>query len=129
MTTEIVLTLAEAGADDLRLDDLTRLLRGELIEIPEATSVEPVVADDAPEGTRSGLVTAAGALLITAQPQVTAMLKIVTSVWAWLRRGEGGGSRTVRLEVGGDVIELHGATNELQEKLVADWIARNAPAG
>ena len=126
--TEIVLTVSDEGADDVRLEDLGRLLRAELLELPEAASVDALTTGEAPPGTRGGLVAAAGALVVTAQPQVAAMAKIVSSLWGWLRRG-GGGPRTIRLEVGGDVIELSGATNELQEKLVEDWIARRAETG
>jgi hypothetical protein len=123
--TEIVLTVAEDGADEERLDDLGRMLRAELRDLPEAASVDALTKGEAPPGTRGGLVAAAGALVVTAQPQVAAVVKVVTSLWEWLRRG-GGGRRTIRLEVDGDVIELSGASNELQEKLVEDWIARRA---
>jgi len=124
--TEIVLTVAEDGADEERLDDLGRMLRAELRDLPEATSVDALTKGEAPPGTRGGLVAAAGALVVTAQPQVAAVVKVVASLWEWLRRGGGGGKRTIRLEVDGDVIELSGASNELQEKLVEDWIARRA---
>jgi hypothetical protein len=123
--TEIVLTLAEDGADDERLDDLGRMLRAELKDLPEATSVDALTVGEAPPGTRGGLVAAAGALVVTAQPQVAAVIKIVSSLWEWLRRGDGG-KRTIRLEVDGDVIELSGASSEMQEKLVEEWIARRA---
>jgi hypothetical protein len=123
--TEIVLTVTEDGADNERLDELGRRLRNELRDLPEASSVDTLTVGEAPPGTRGGLVAAAGALVITAQPHVAAVVKIVSSLWDWLRRGEGG-ERKIRLEVDGDVIELSGASNELQEKLVEDWIARRA---
>jgi hypothetical protein len=125
--TEIVLAVSEDGADAVRLDDLGRLLRDELLQLPEATSVDAVTVGEAPAGTRGGLVAAAGALVVTAQPHVAAVTAIVTTLWKWLRRG-GDGPRTIRLEVDGDVIELTGATDALQDKLVEEWIARRSAA-
>jgi hypothetical protein len=121
MTTDIVLQVSETDADALRLDDLSRSLRAELLEV-DATRVVPLETGPAPEGTRAGLAAAAGALLVTVQPQVAAVVKVVSLVRAWLLRG--GGERRIRLEVDGDVIELTGATSELQERLVNEWIAR-----
>ena len=124
--TEIVVAVSEDGADDVRLDDLGRLLRDELLQLPETASVDALTVGEAPPGTRGGLVTEAGALVVTAQPHVAAVVTIVTSVWRWLRRGSSNTPRTIRLEVDGDVIELTGATDALQDKLVEEWIARRS---
>ncbi|MFC7494874.1 MULTISPECIES: hypothetical protein [unclassified Nocardioides] len=126
--TEIVLAVSEDGADDVRLDDLGRLLRDELLQLPEAASVDALTTGEAPPGTRGGLVAEAGALVITAPPNVAALVAIVGSVWRWLRRG-GSTGRRIRLEVDGDVIELSGATDAQQEKLIEEWIARRAQPG
>jgi len=123
--TEIAVAVAEDGADDVRLEDLSRLLRDELLQLPEASSVDAMTTGEAPPGTRGGLVAEAGALVVTAPPQVAALVAVVGSVWRWLRRG-GNGQRTIRLEVDGDVLELSGATDALQEKLVEDWISRHS---
>ncbi len=122
MATEIVLHVSEQDADPLRLDDLSRALRDELLEVDATRTVVPLETGPAPEGTRSGLAAAAGALLLTVQPQLAAMVKIVSLMRAWLVRG--GGERRIRLEVDGDVIELTGATSEQQERLISEWIAR-----
>jgi hypothetical protein len=122
MATEIVLHVSEQDADPLRLDDLSRALRNELLEADETRTVLPLETGPAPEGTRSGLVAAAGALVVTVQPQLAAVVKIVSLMRAWL--GRGGGERRIRLEVDGDVIELTGATSEQQQRLIDEWIAR-----
>jgi hypothetical protein len=122
MATEIVLHVAEPDADPLRLDDLSRALRAELLEVDATEAVVPLATGPAPEGTRSGLAAAAGALLVTVQPQVAAVVKVVSLVRAWLVRG--GDQRKIRLEVDGDVIELTGATSEQQDRLISEWIAR-----
>jgi hypothetical protein len=122
MTTEIVVHVAEQDADPLRLDDLSRSLRAELLEVDAAQAVVPLETGPAPAGTRGGLAAAAGALLVTVQPQLAAVVKIVSLVRAWLVRG--GGERRIRLEVDGDVIELTGATSAQQDRLINEWIAR-----
>ena len=123
--TEIVITVSEDGADDVRLDDLGRLLVAELSDLPEASSVNALHLGEAPPGTRGGLVTQAGALVVDSQPQVAAVVAIVTSLWGWVKR-RGHGPRTIRLEVDGDVLELSGATDSVQDILVAEWIARHS---
>lgn len=122
---EIVVNVREDGADDVRLDDLGRLLRAELLELPEAAYVDALTVGEAPPGTRGGLVAEAGALVVTAQPHVAAVVTIVASIWRWLKRSDTS-PRTIRLEIDGDVIELSGATNAMQEKLVEEWIARHS---
>jgi hypothetical protein len=124
MATEIVLHVSEQDADPLRLDDLSRALRAELLEVDATQTVVPLETGPAPEGTRGGLAAAAGALLVTVQPQLAAVVKIVSLVRAWLVRG--GGDKRIRLEVDGDVIELTGATTEQQERLIDEWIARRS---
>ena len=126
--TDIVVAVTEDGADDVRLDDLGRLLRDELLQLSDTSAVEALARGEAPPGTRGGLVAEAGAMVVTAQPYAVAMATIVSSVWRWLRRGDGG-RRTIRLEVDGDVIELSGASTEMQERLVEEWIARHAAQG
>jgi len=46
------------------------------------------------------------------------------TVRGWLTRS--GGRRTVRLEIGGDVLELTGTTSAVQERLVDEWIRAHA---
>jgi hypothetical protein len=124
MGAEILVQVSEEHADRLRLDDLSRQLRGELLEADGTEAVDPLTAGEAPPGTRSGLATVAGALLVTVQPHLGAVVRVVSLLKEWLARSDGG--RSIRLEVDGDVIELTGASTELQEKLVAEWIARRA---
>jgi hypothetical protein len=48
---------------------------------------------------------------------------VIGLVLNWLRSA--GSQRPVRLEVDGDVLELHGVSTEVQEKLVDDWLSRH----
>ena len=67
MATQVVLGVSEDGADDLLLDDLARQLRGALLET-DVDSVEPLAVGEAPEGTRSATMMAAGALIAAVSP-------------------------------------------------------------
>ena len=51
---------------------------------------------------------------------------VVVAVSAWLRRGDNG-QRTVRLELGGDVLELARASSDEQKRLVELFISQHTP--
>jgi hypothetical protein len=51
-------------------------------------------------------------------------MSLVQTVRGWLTRS--GNKRTVRLEIGGDVLELTGTTSAVQERLVDEWIRTHA---
>jgi hypothetical protein len=110
------LTLAEEGADAERLDQATGFLRQELLDL-DVEDVAPLPAGEVPEGARGFDVATIGGLLVTVGQSTQALQTIVTTVRAWLGRG-GSAHRSVRVEIGGDVLELADASTEDQEKLV-----------
>jgi hypothetical protein len=123
-TTDVVLAIDEQGSDEQRLEELALQLREELLQLDAVRSVEPLTGGDAPEGTRSALALVAGSLVTgLASGKVQAVVGLVLD---WLRRA--GGGRTVRVEMDGDVLELHGASSEVQTKLVEDWLLKHAPS-
>jgi hypothetical protein len=69
-------------------------------------------------------VAAIGALAVSLHPTATLLMSLVQTVRGWLTRS--GGKRTVRLEIGGDVLELTGTTSAVQERLVDEWIRAHA---
>ncbi|HEY3260547.1 MAG TPA: hypothetical protein VGJ95_09805 [Pseudonocardiaceae bacterium] len=124
MAAEVRLDVVEDGSDDEHLEELALSLRRELLAL-DVDSVEPApTGEPAPEGTRSGLIAAAGALVVALPPTLEAITAVVTLVRDWLRRA--GPRHTVRVEIGGDVLELTGATSEQQARLVENWLARHA---
>jgi hypothetical protein len=123
MGTEVLLGVAEEGSDAGRLEELALLLRHELLAL-DVDAVEPATAGEAPAGTRGAVGAVAGALVVSLQPTVQAVGAVVALVRDWLRRS--GSERSVRVEIDGDVLELTGATTELQQRLVDDWIAKHA---
>lgn len=110
------LTLAEEGADAERLDQVSGFLRRELLDL-DVDTVTPLPAGEAPPGARGFDVATVGGLLVTIGQSTQALQAIVTTVRAWLGRG-GAVRRSVRVEIGGDVLELADASAEEQDRLV-----------
>ncbi|GAA4404889.1 hypothetical protein GCM10023168_18050 [Fodinibacter luteus] len=122
--TAVLVSLAESGADDARLDTLTRQLRDEVRRL-DVSDVRAVPAGTpAPPGSR-GLDVAAIGQFVVALVGTQGLAGVVTAMVAWLKRGDDA-PRQVRLEVGGDVLELSGASSEEQDRLVAMFLSRHA---
>lgn len=116
----ISLRMSDAGADDEKLDELTRLLRDELLGLE--VDVQPGPGESAPAGTRSVELAALGTLFVTlSQSTVLATLIQVVANWLGQRR-----QRSVKLELDGDVLELTGVPSAQQRELAAAWLSRHA---
>jgi hypothetical protein len=128
MADELTLLLSEDGADAERLDAVTRTLRRELDEL-DVERVSSLRVGEAPEGSRAIEIAAVGALLVTLGNSASALGKVVGAIRDWLGRTPGP-VRTVRLELGGDVLELSQASATEQDRLVELFVSRHAqPAG
>jgi anti-sigma factor RsiW len=126
VTTDLVLAVSEDEADDPYLEELALRLRAELLQT-DVDSVEPATSGEAPEGTRSALALLAGSLIasMTSPGQISSVVGVVVG---WLRNHRGHGERKVRIEIDGDVIEVTGAEDETEKRLVDNFIARHAAA-
>jgi hypothetical protein len=118
------LHLAEDGADDERIDALVRLLRQELLQL-DVDDVVALRAGPPPPGSRAFDVAAIGGLMVLVGQSATSLDAVVAAVRAWLARG-GGTRRTVRIEIGGDVLELSEATAADQDQLVGLFVSRHS---
>jgi hypothetical protein len=118
------LALDEHGADAERLDQLTRLLAEELRQL----DVQDVsrTTGPAPAGTRALDAVTLNTLAVTLLGS-GGLTALVTAARAWLGRGQQS-PRSVRLEVDGDVLELSGASDAEQDRLVSLFLSRH-PAG
>jgi hypothetical protein len=125
MGAEVRVGVVEEGSDDARLEELALLLRQELLSL-DVRSVEPYREGEAPEGTRGGLAALAGVLTVSLAPGLQAVGAVVAVVRAWLRRS--GSGRTVKLAIDGDVIELTGASDAIQQQLVDAWVKKHSAA-
>jgi hypothetical protein len=119
MATELIVSILEVEGDAAMLERASIQLSQELGEL-DVDSVAGLPGGQAPDGSRSGSVAALGSLLVSLQPSTAVLASLVKTVRGWLTRG--GTNRTVRLEVGGNVLELTGTTSALQERLVDEWI-------
>ena len=143
MGTNVEVTLSERGADAARLDLLHRRFLAELRQVddvdvraaPSRSAGPPGSAGSADSpgstvavepGTR-GLDPATLNALAVAVLGSGGLTALVASVRDWLRRGHEE-PRSVRLEIGGDVIELSGATSDEQERLLSVFLARHEAA-
>ncbi len=127
MDGELRLLLEEDGADPERVDLLTGHLRRELAQL-DVERVGPLPAGEAPPGTRGLDVAAVGGLLVVLGQSATALTAVVAAIRGWLARSPGP-ARTVRVELGGDVLELSQASASDQDRLIELFVQRHASAG
>ena len=145
MRTTVRLALFESGADALRLDHLGRQLRSDLLHLdavadvtvdgaadpaanPAANpaadaTVEPAPVRPVVSKTR-GIDAATASTLAVALLGSGGITAVIGTLREWLNRGGADAGRTVRLEAGGDVLELTGASPAEQERLVALFLRR-----
>jgi hypothetical protein len=124
MDRELRLQLAEEGADAERLAVLTGYLRRELLQL-DVDDVTALAPGEPPPGARAFGASAVGALLIALGQSAEGLRSVVSAIRDWLRRGEGT-RRTVRLEIGGDALELSQASAADQERLIELFVSRHA---
>ena len=125
MGDDVQVEVVEEGADDGQLEVLALLLRQELLML-DVRSVEPYAEGEAPEGSRAGLAAIAGMLSVSLAPGLQALGSVVVVIRDWLRRSAS--ERTVKLSIDGDVIELTGASDDMQKQLVDAFVRRHAGA-
>lgn len=123
MSSVLRLFLSEEETDSERLDTLTRHLRVDLIDL-DVDDVYPLTTDKFPRGARSGSATVIGGLLVSLGDAADGLAAVVSAVAQWLKRSDVP-ERTVRIELDGDVLELHQPTAADQEQLVQLFISRH----
>jgi hypothetical protein len=127
MGEELRVHVSEDGADAERLDALAGFLRQELLQL-DVEDVSALPAGEPPPGSRGFDVVAVGGLLVTLGRSAEGMRAVVRAVQHWLGRGQGV-RRTVRLEIGDDVLELSEASAADQQRLVDLFVSRHAAGG
>ena len=123
MDGELRLQLSEDGADAEQLATLTSYLRAELLQL-DVEDVTALPAGAPPPGARAFSVDTVGALLIALGQSAEGLRSVVSAIRDWLRRGDGT-RRTVRLELGGDALELSQASAADQERLIELFVRRH----
>jgi hypothetical protein len=126
MDKDLRLQLSEEGADAERLAVLAGHLRAELLQL-DVMNVTALQGGEAPPGARGVDVAAIGALVIALGQSAQGLASVVSAIRDWLRRGAGG-PRSVRLELGGDALELSQASTADQERLIGLFVSRHTAA-
>jgi hypothetical protein len=96
-------------------------LRRELLDL-DVDAAEVPEAGEPPPGSRAVDAAALGALVVhIADPQL--LSAVAATVRSWLA---GSSRRSIKLQLGGDVLELTGVSSSEQRRLTDEWLARNA---
>jgi len=119
--------VVDAGADSdaEELAELTRRLRGQLLEL-DVDAVEPATGGEAPAGSKGVELLAIGGLVIQFAMKSEVLKSVVDATTAWLGRQQG---RSVKLTLEGDTLEVTGVSSDEQRRLVDLWVARHADDG
>jgi hypothetical protein len=111
---------AGPDADAEELAEATLLLRRELLDL-DVDAVEVPRAGEPPQGSRAVDLAALGALVVNvAESQL--LTAVVAAVRSWLA---GSSRRRIKLQLGGDVLELTGVSSKEQRRLTDEWLARH----
>jgi hypothetical protein len=123
MDGQLRIQLSEDGADAARLDAVTGYLRQDLVQL-DVDDVTALPAGPPPPGARAVDATAVGGLLVALGSSADGLRSVVSAIQAWLSRGSGA-RRTIRLELGGDALELSQASAADQERLIGLFVSRH----
>lgn len=88
----------------------------------DVDDVEPAVGGEAPEGAKGVELLAIGALLVKLQRSSRVLQQVVDAVRDWAGRT---GTRTVKMTVDGDVLEISGASTGDVKQLIDAWVERH----
>jgi hypothetical protein len=124
MRGQLRIQVSEEGADAARLDAVTGYLRQDLVQL-DVDNVTALPAGPPPSGARAVDATAVGGLLVALGNSADGLRSVVSAIQAWLGRGSGV-RRTIRLELGGDALELSQASAADQERLIGLFISRHS---
>lgn len=110
----------ESDADAAEIDDATSQLRTELLEL-DIDEVKAPSGGPAPVGTRGVEAAQIGTLLVAAGR--LAIGPVVAAIQSWVARRA---SRSVKLTIDGDSIEVSNVSHEDQRELIQSFLARHA---
>jgi hypothetical protein len=112
----------EVAADDEERAEIARRLRRVLLEL-DVESVTDATSGPAPEDSKGLELAEAGALLVSLAPALLKPLADLLQRWLGDRA-----TRTVKMTVDGDTIEVSGISAADESRLVDDWLRRREKA-
>lgn len=107
-------------ADVAELDDATLNLRRELLQL-DVDRVDRATGGPPPPGARSAEVAVVGTLLVSAGQELVSA--VIHTALDFVRRGF---NRRVTIEIGGERLELTGASSDQQQRLVDAFLERHS---
>jgi hypothetical protein len=120
MSEQIRIDLQAADVDTAQLDELTRALREELLQL-DVDDVTSVSAGPAPPGSKAVELAVIGSLIVTLKGTAELAEKVMSVVRSWLNRGAAADA-DVEVTIGDHTIKLSGASKEQQDALVAEFV-------
>ena len=121
--TRLLVNVEDDNADPEELEELTRALRAELLEL-DVEDVEFVPAAEPPPSSRGWADFQPDALLVLLGPEV--LRSVVSAMAQWFGR-VGSRSRQLKLVVGDTELVLTDASSAERERLVEHFIAATRP--
>jgi hypothetical protein len=118
----LAIRLDAAGGDDEEVAAATARLRRELLQL-DVDAVDHGTAGVAPDGAKAADVLVVGTLLVNLARRAAILGSVVAAVQRWLGPAP---TRTVKLELDGDQLELTGVSSNDQQRLVDLWIERHS---
>jgi hypothetical protein len=119
-TTLDIQVIAAPDADAGEVAESTLQLRRELLDL-DVDAVEVPRAGEPPPGARAVELAALGALVVTvARSQLLG--SVVAAVRSWVAVSP---KRSIKLQLGGDVLELTGVSSVEQRRLTDEWLRRH----
>jgi hypothetical protein len=110
--------------DDSDAEDVARAtsqLRQELLGLDVETVQAPMTLAPPPGSRSAADVVALGALAVNlTDPQVLGA--VITAIKSWLT---GSSRRSIKMEIGGDVLQLTGVSSHEQRRLTDEWLDRH----
>jgi hypothetical protein len=110
----------EPDADAAELDSAVLSLREELLDLDVGAVKRPAFGPP-PEGAKAVDATIVGALVVEAGKDVISA--VVRTIQGWVGRGR---SRSVRLQLGEDTIEISDPSADDQRRLIEAFLVRHA---
>lgn len=112
--------LAARGEDAEELDDLTAMLREELLEL-DVAAVEPIPQDPPPIGTKGVVAALSGWLAVHLGP--AALKAVLNALTEWAGRNR----RTIEISLNGNTLKLTGVSADAQSRIIEEYLARQPP--
>jgi hypothetical protein len=116
----VLQVLSGPGEDAEELNDLTAMLREELLEL-DVSAVEPIM-QKAPEGTKGIVAAVGGWLAVHFGP--SGLKSVVNAVAGWAGRN----GKTVELSLNGNTLKLTGASADAQSRVIDEFFSRLTPS-